>query len=133
VILSTHILPEVTATRSRIIINNGRLVADGAPDALAEQSHGGERIYVTVRGPQPAVEARLATVPGVRSVRAVGEPSDGRVRYEVVSAGGSDPAEELFQAASDNRWPLSELYREVSTLEDVFIQLTQSDPATAGR
>jgi ABC-2 type transport system ATP-binding protein len=134
VILSTHILPEVNATCGRvIIINNGRLVADGAPAELAERSHGGERIFVTVRGPKPEVEAKLATVPGVRSLREVAEPSDGRVRYEVVSAAGSDPAEELFQVAADNRWPLSELYREASTLEDVFIQLTQSEATDGGR
>ena len=132
VILSTHILPEVTATCSRvIIINNGRLVADGTPDALAERSHGGDRIYVTVRGPEPEVKTKMATVPSVRSLRAVGSPAPGRTRFEIVAADGSDPTEQLFQVAADNRWPLSELYRETSSLEDVFIQLTQAEPAAA--
>jgi ABC-2 type transport system ATP-binding protein len=128
VILSTHILPEVTATCSRvIIINEGRLVADGAPDELANRSRGGERVYMTVRGPQAEVEGKLASLPAVRSVRVVGGPAPGRVRYEITSGDGVDPTEQLFQVAADNRWPVSELYREASSLEQVFIQLTQTD------
>jgi ABC-2 type transport system ATP-binding protein len=134
VILSTHILPEVQATCGRvIIINNGRLVADGAPGELADRSQGGDRIRLTVRGPQAEVEAKLATVPGVRNLRTVGEPTDGRIKFVVVSAPGSNPAEEIFQVAADNRWPISELYRETSSLEDVFIQLTRSDATDAER
>ena len=129
VILSTHILPEVTATCSRvIIINKGGLVADASPQELAERSRGRERVYLTVRGPQAEVEAKLAALSAVRSVRAVGNPTPGRVRYEITSADGVDPTEQLFQVAADNRWPLSELYREASSLEQVFIQLTQSEP-----
>jgi ABC-2 type transport system ATP-binding protein len=132
VILSTHILPEVTATCGRVlIINNGRLVADGAPEQLAEQSRGGDRIYVTIRGPQEEIEAKLARVPAVRSLRAIGNPGPGRTRFEIHPGDGTDPSEHIFMLAAENRWPLSELYRETSSLEEVFIQLTQSEPAPA--
>jgi ABC-2 type transport system ATP-binding protein len=132
IILSTHIMQEATATCSRvIIIKEGRLVADGSPDELADRSRGRERVYLTIRGPQAEVEAKVAALSAVRSVRVIGTPSPGRTRYEVRSADGVDPTEQIFQVAADNRWPLSELYREASSLEEVFIELTQSETVAA--
>jgi ABC-2 type transport system ATP-binding protein len=129
VILSTHILPEVAATCTRvIIIHNGRLVADGAPEELGERAHGGDRFHATLRGPAAEIEARLAQVPGVRALRAVGQPAEGRVRFEITAVHDAEVGEQIFQVAAENRWPLSELSAEASTLEDVFIQLTQSEP-----
>jgi ABC-2 type transport system ATP-binding protein len=130
VILSTHILQEVTATCGRvIIINRGRIVADGTPSELNNRLQGGDRLFVTVRGPQTEVEGRLADVKGVRSLRAVESLGEGRVRYEVRVGKDDNPAERIFQMAADQRWPLSELRADASSLEEVFIQLTQADPA----
>jgi ABC-2 type transport system ATP-binding protein len=129
VILSTHILPEVTATCSRvIIIHNGKIAADGTPAELAGRLQGGDRLFVTVRGPQPEVEGRMAALTGVKGLRAIETLGEGRVRYEVRVGDGGDPAERIFQMAADQRWPLSEIRPDASSLEDVFIQLTQSDP-----
>ncbi len=131
VILSTHILPEVNATCNRvIIIHNGQIVADGAPDELGERARGGDRFFVTLRGPAEDISARLAEVPGVHALRAVGRPAGDRVRFEVKAAHEDDVAERIFQVAVDHRWPLSELAPEASSLEDVFIRLTQSEPGT---
>ena len=128
VILSTHILPEVAATCTRvIIIHNGRLVADGSPEELSERARGGDRMYATFRGPAPEIEAALAGVSGVRALRALGQPVAGRVRFEITAAHDAEVGERIFALAVENRWPLSELSAEASTLEDVFIQLTQSD------
>jgi ABC-2 type transport system ATP-binding protein len=129
VILSTHIMQEVNATCSRvIIIDRGKIVADGTPNELASRVTGGDRIYVTVRGPQEEVEGRLANVNGVKALRAVENLGEGRVRYEVRVVQGDDPAERIFQMAVDHRWPLSEIRADASSLEDVFVRLTQSDP-----
>ena len=130
VILSTHILSEVTATCNRvIIINEGRIVADDTPEKLTRRLQSGDRIYVTMRGPQPEVEAKLAKLAGIKSLRAVEQRAEGRVRYEIFTGNGADPAESIFQVAADNRWPLSELSRDTSSLEDVFHRLTQSEQA----
>ena len=128
VILSTHILPEVAATCTRvIIIHNGRLVADGSPDELGERARGGDRMHATFRGPAAEIETALARVPGVRALRALGQPVAERVRFEITTAHDAEVGERIFALAVENRWPLSELSAEASTLEDVFIQLTQSD------
>src|ERR687883_2015627 len=74
VILSTHILPEVAATCSRIvIISNGRVVAEDTPENLDRRLKGAESIAVTVRGPRDQVTRALKAVPRVLSVQADGD------------------------------------------------------------
>jgi ABC-2 type transport system ATP-binding protein len=114
-----------------LIIHDGRLVADGAPNELALRSRGGDRIFLTIRGPQDEIQSRISRMPAVRSLKLVGSPGPGQMRFEIEAADGADPAEQLFMLAAENRWPLSELHRETSSLERVFIQLTQSEPIEA--
>jgi ABC-2 type transport system ATP-binding protein len=129
VILSTHILPEVEATCSRvIIIHNGRLVADDSLDKLSERARGGDRIYATFRGPAAEIEPALARVSGVRALRAVGQTA-GRVRFEITAAHDAEVGERIFALAAENRWPLSELSAETADLEGIFMQLTKAEAA----
>jgi ABC-2 type transport system ATP-binding protein len=124
VVLSTHILPEVEATCSRvIIINEGRIVASGTPRELARQSQGEPRVYLTVKGaPASAVEPALRESGFARELRLV-ESSDGRLRY-AVSSEAPDLEEQLFRLAVRNGWTLTELKRETASLEQVFTHLT---------
>ncbi|MGD8396994.1 MAG: ATP-binding cassette domain-containing protein [Candidatus Eiseniibacteriota bacterium] len=131
VILSTHILPEVTATCGRVlIINDGVLVADGSPEELGGQRGGGERILLTLRGPREEVNAALGAVERVTSWRELDSPGADLMRYELRSGDGRDACEELFRMAAERSWPISELHREASSLEEVFIELTKSEPGT---
>jgi ABC-2 type transport system ATP-binding protein len=125
VILSTHILPEVTATCTRtIIISNGRLVADGTPEELIRRGSGGITIIVSVKAPKSDLEDRLRRLPHVESIRCLGaEPGD-FLRYEVKVGNGADPSEDVFHLAVQNGWSLRELRQEHATLEEVFKQLT---------
>jgi ABC-2 type transport system ATP-binding protein len=130
VILSTHILPEVTATCSRVlIINDGVLVADGAPDRLAGQARAGERILLTIRAPRAELGAALDGVECVASWRELTVSAEGLVRCELRSSDGVDACEAVFRMAAEKGWPISELHREASSLEDVFIELTRAEPA----
>jgi len=126
VILSTHILPEVQATCSRIlIISGGKLVADGTPDELrAREKASRYRVVVEANGaPEPAIFDRLAGISGVlRCTRVVSE--DGSHAYAIDGAASTDLRKQLFRAAVDNRWSLLELSRESASLEDVFRNLT---------
>lgn len=123
VVLSTHILPEVEATCSRVlIINEGRLVASGTPHELATQSQGGTRIFLTAQAPPEAVEAALRGSPVVRALRQV-STSDGRTRY-AIDSDAEEPEAALFQLAVQQRWVLTELHRESMSLEQVFTRLT---------
>jgi ABC-2 type transport system ATP-binding protein len=135
VILSTHILPEVEATCSRVvIISDGRLVADGRPGDLVAREHANKfrvLLEATEAAPLAAVRAVLEGIAGVRTV--VEDPSEtGTLQLTVTSDGARDLRRELFRAAVDNNWPLLELDRREASLEEVFARLTKSEkPAAA--
>ena len=126
VILSTHILPEVQATCSRIlIISSGKLVADGSPDELrAREKASRYRLLVEANGATAeAVKARLGSIKGVsRCETVLGEV--GAHAFSLDAAGDEDLRKILFRAAVDNKWTLLELHREAASLETVFRNLT---------
>jgi ABC-2 type transport system ATP-binding protein len=135
-ILSTHILPEVTATCDRvIIINRGRLVADGSPDELAGSLHGRQHLrvgFATGEGFEPApIAVELGRVPGVAKV---GTPvAEGPLTLiELESAKETDPRLEIFRLAAARGWPLAELHLERSSLEDIFRELTVGAETESG-
>jgi len=128
VILSTHILPEVRFTCSRLlIINRGRIVADGPVDDLVSRAKDGGRISVEASG--PGVADRLAELPGVRGVEA--RPVEGsRIRATVTVAGTVDLRPQVFELAKASGWTLFELHQEAGSLEDLFRHLTtDQEPA----
>ncbi len=134
VILSTHILPEVQATCSRIlIISGGKLVADGTPEALRAREKGGRyRVVVESNGvTREAIRDRLASVAGVARVETVaGHVEEGTYAFALDAAAAADLRKPIFRAAVDNRWTLLELLRESASLEDVFRNLTTGDLIT---
>src|SRR5919198_6523858 len=94
VMLSTHILPEVSATCSRvIIINDGRVVAEDTPENLTRRLRGADNLQLEVRGPRREVLASLKRVPRVLSVQASGDGKDGRAQYMVACEIGADVRE----------------------------------------
>lgn len=134
VILSTHILPEVQATCTRIlIISGGKLVADDTPDALRSREKGSRyRLVVESNGFSPdAVRSKLAGLPGVARCEAIaGE--QGTSAFTLDAGTPDDLRRTIFRAAVDNRWPLLELVRESVSLEDVFRNLTTGDDVSRG-
>ena len=128
VILSTHILPEVQFTCSRLlIINRGRIVADGPVDDLVSRAKDGARISVEASG--AGIADRLAELPGVRGVEARTTEGD-RVRATVTVAGAEDLRPRVFELAKASGWTLFELHQEAGSLEDLFRQLTtDQEPA----
>jgi len=130
VLLSTHILPEVEAVCDRVlIIDRGRIVAEGTPTSLRAKLAGAPVVHVAVKGPV-AVREGLAAIPGVASVDL--EESTDETRARIVCVPGSDPREEIFRLAVEKGWTLRELSRAAMTLEDVFVRLTRHDEIPAG-
>ena len=128
VILSTHILPEVSMVCDRVlIIHEGRLVADGNPSALADGLAGNVVVEVDVRGPTQSVSAALARIPGVVGVSNSGSDDSGT--YRVEAQPGSSVHELAASVVVNSGWTLLRLQRAPMTLEDVFVQLTEEDPA----
>jgi len=126
ILLSTHILPEVEMTCSRvIIINKGRIEACDTPENLLGEirTAGGVVLEAKVGNDDGAEQLRL--VPGVRDVTTTtdGEWQTFALRVE----SGADVREQIFQLAMMRRWSVRELSQKRATLEDVFVEITHAD------
>jgi len=127
VVLSTHILPEVSKTCQRVVvINAGKIVAVGTPDELTKRLQGFESVLITAEGPAPEIHAKLERVEGVNGVDQR-DTSDGRVTLEVHSEKGRDVGAELARAVVESGWKLYELKTSGMSLEDIFLKLTTRD------
>lgn len=136
VIFSTHIMQEVAATCSRVlIISKGRIAADGKPDELQRRAQGHMDLAVELIGEAQAAKAGLESVAGVASVQTA-EADDataaGSHRFVVVAKPGTDPRAEIFRMAAQKGLVLTELRRERASLEDVFRTLTSGAVSTGG-
>ncbi len=133
VILSTHVLSEVRQTCTRLlIINDGKIVADGTVDDLVAQASGVRRIVVEAEG--QGVADGLGSLSGVQEVVS-GQPGEaGRIAVTITTGGSADLRPEIFTMAKDRNWVLYELHQEAGNLEDLFLELTAAgpDPAPAG-
>jgi len=127
VILSTHILPEVSMVCSGvIIINKGAIVAQGPIDSLVDQFFPTARVEVEIVGPPPAVRDRIRGISGVLSVEDQ-MVANGAARYVVEAARGRDVRAEIFKLAAQQQWDLLELRRVGMTLEEVFIRIVAGE------
>ena len=127
VLLSTHVLSEVRQSCSRLlIINKGRIVADGAVDTLVQRAEGGRQVRVEAKGDR--VLEQLAGLSGVARVQPDGETAG--VRAVLTVSGDADVRPAIFELAKREGWTLYELYQEQGNLEDLFRQLT-TEPAAA--
>jgi ABC-2 type transport system ATP-binding protein len=128
VILSTHILPEVEATCSRVlIINEGEIVASGTPEELQSVAGGEDQVHVSIKAGDAPAEETLAGLGSVTSVARVSEAPGGYATYLVKVKDGYDIGEEIFRTAVANGWTINELRREKLSLEDIFLRLTTSE------
>src|SRR5258705_1157194 len=127
VILSTHILPEVSMVCDAvIIINKGAIVAQGPIDTLVEQFFPTSRLEVEIVGPSAVVRERIRAIPGVLSVEDQ-PPANGVGRYTVEAARDRDVRAEIFRLCAQQRWDLLELKRVGLTLEEVFIRVVAGE------
>ncbi len=131
IILSTHILPEVSMTCDRVvIINKGRIVAEDTPQNLATQRGGGQRIHLEVKGDQSALEESLAGVAGLSKIAV--EPLDGSDRLSVTleNEQGEDLRHTIASHIISNGFELYELRAVNLSLEDIFLDLTMEEAST---
>jgi len=128
VILSTHILPEVEVTCSRIlIISNGKLVGEGTPDELRRQMQGEEVYDVRIKADGKAVDAVFRSQDWIIRSTSQGTEPSGIMRFRLHLKSpmtGEDSGEKIFDLATTNKWKLLELKRSGATLEEVFKNLT---------
>jgi ABC-2 type transport system ATP-binding protein len=129
IVLSTHILPEVSQTCQRVvIISKGRVVAVDTPENLTARLRGSETMFLHVAGPLDSVQASLSSIPGVTRVAAT-PAKDGLLEVEVDSERGRDVRRELAAAVVNSGWGLLELRPMRMSLEDIFLSLTTEETA----
>ncbi len=127
VVLSTHILPEVSKTCERVVvISGGKVVAVGKPDELTRRLQGFETVLLMAEGPSGEIKERLERVGGVSLVEQH-ETSDGRATFEIHAAKEQDVRAELARAVVESQWKLLELRSSGMSLEDIFLKLTTED------
>ena len=122
VIISTHILEEVTAVCTRaIIIAKGCIVADGTPAELESRSRYHQAIKVTLSDEYDL----SADLNGLANVETVEASEDERLSYTIVAKDGHSIFSQVSEIAQDKHWPVSEFHVERGQLEDVFRNVTQ--------
>jgi len=130
VILSTHILAEVSQICSRVlIINKGRIVAEDTPERLANRLKGAEQVHLVVAKPAQDTVDVLKGIPGVSNVY----PGHAAGNFDIELALGSDRRPDIAAAAVHRGWDLLELRPVDMTLEDVFLELTADQMTTEQR
>lgn len=123
VILSTHILPEVEATCDRIlIINRGKIVADGTAETLRKQSTGQEILKVKIEDGNP--EEILAALNALSSAAKAAITERGLNKFEIESRAGQSSKREVFRLCVQKGWTLTESIPIETRLEDIFRNLT---------
>jgi ABC-2 type transport system ATP-binding protein len=123
VILCSHILPEVEATCDRIlIINNGKIVADGTAESLRKQAKGQETLFVKIEdGDVNIIFKALQTL---STVAMVDFADRNKNRFEVQSRPGCASAREIFNLCVKQNWVMTEMAVSEAKLEDIFRELT---------
>ena len=127
IILSTHILPEVSQTCQRvIIINKGRVVAVDSPANLTRRLRGSEMLYVQIDAAGADARSALERLPGVTRV-AETDRHDGGVGFEIETSRGHDIRRELARVVVNQGWGLLELRSSGMSLEQIFLHLTTEE------
>lgn len=123
ILLSTHILSEVEATCSRIlIINRGKIVADGTPKSLRQRAQGQEVLTVNIESTNGAnVAESLKQLSTINSVQALTDKGD---RFQIQSNQNESSRRSIFKLCVDKGWYLTEMTGVETRLEDVFRELT---------
>ena len=124
VILSTHILPEVEATCNRIlIINNGKIVADGTADLLRKRAQGQEVLRVQVAESRDKDEV-FAALKKLQTVALVDFDNENQNTFIVNSNNDQSSCKEIFNMCVNKKWILTEMTPIETKLEDIFRELT---------
>jgi ABC-2 type transport system ATP-binding protein len=125
VVLSSHVLSEVEATCSRVlIINQGKIVASGSPEELKSQSATQTKIFLKVAGPQDKIIEEIKKLPGLQ--RVISAKKEGNiVNLELETDSTQELRKPLVHLIIDNGWELYEISKQEKSLEDIFVKLTK--------
>lgn len=128
-LISTHILTEVQQTCDRIlIINKGKIVADGTPTDLEGSMKNVNRLFVSLKGPQDEIRSKLGALSGIQNLKE--QSAQGEAGFLLESSSEQDLRENVFRLAVEHNWPILSLTQQRLSLEDVFRALTSEQNGT---
>ncbi len=128
VILSSHILSEVSAVCDHVmIISRGRLAASGTPRELEERMRGKGELQLTVKGEEAPVRKALEGLEGISKAEFAPAGEKGCVKVLLSLAGEEDVREQVFYRLAEERLPIMSMNLNRRTLEDIFLELTGQD------
>lgn len=134
IILSSHILSEVSAVCDHImIIAHGKLVASDSPEGLEKRMSGSGELFLEVKGDSERILSILNSLEQVESVQITEAEEEGAVRLRVLPEGNEDVRERIFFALAEAGLPILELRRTKRTLEDIFLELTDDSMVSQGQ
>ncbi len=125
VILSSHILPEVSAICDRVvIISNGAIVAVDTTENLSKQFSKTSRIQISVEGASKDIMQKIRLISGVKKADLIGDKVGGICVIAIENDPDHDVRKQVFFEMARNSWPILEMKSLDPTLEDVFLQVT---------
>ncbi len=128
IVVSTHILPEVSMTCDRVlIINEGQIVAEDNIENLKKRIKGSETIFVEINGPKNEITEKLEKIEGVASVNFQNTKEDNLHSYHIETKPNFDVRRELARIVVNSEWGLDELRTVGMSLEDIFLKLTANE------
>ena len=128
IILSTHILPEVSMTCQRVvIIANGKIAAVDTPENLTRQLQGSDRIYVEAKGPEQSIGEKILEIDGVLRVESHKVDGSDAFSYSVETELKRDVRSRLARKIVESGFDLLEMRTMSMSLEEVFLQLTTKE------
>ncbi len=128
IILSSHILPEVSAVCERVLIlNNGRIVASDSPEHLAQRLAGTSRLSLRISGSHEKVETTLKAIPGIKKMDIRKSVEEGNVDATVEAQKDTDIRKDVFNAMAKADCPILLMRPMDMSLEDIFLHLTTQE------
>ncbi len=128
IVLSSHILPEISAVCQRVlIINKGKIAATDTPENLSQRIAGKNRISLRVEGPAKEVKSKLTSLDGIKSVDVTSSTEENAVDVLVEADKDHDLRREVFRAMSKADYPILMMRPMDMSLEDIFLQLTTTE------
>jgi ABC-2 type transport system ATP-binding protein len=128
IILSSHILPEVSAVCRRVlIINQGKIVADDSPDNLGRRILGGSHIHLRLDASEEAASNAIKKIPSVKNLEFTESQESGVVEAIVESAEDTDIRRDLFRALTASNIPILMMRPLDISLEEIFLSLTTKE------
>lgn len=125
IILSSHVLSEISATCDRIlVISNGKIVADAKTDELSSSTAGEEKLALVVEGAASDIISAIKNIPAVIRVNKISEKNGSSAKYMVEYERDSDVCRDVFNAMARIGCPILDMQSGNETLEEMFLKLT---------